>query len=195
MVLCLIFGVTDSVCKLFLRFGRLILLEMLKHDSLVAVRMPCFSETISFLGAVNMKYPLLKNAYCIMVGLTLRPEQLGNDTIQTMFYIGWQHDHFANCIFASAPNGTIVSAAINATGSMHYSQITSWGGIYAKLEEFYNEMGGLCVVDSAFCRHMYLFLINSAQNYLVRVGNAVETATIEQATSLRQSAQWGMSAY
>ncbi len=150
MVLCLIFGVTDSVCKLFLRFGRLILLEILKRDSLAAVRMPYLPEAISFRGAVSMKYPLLKNVYCFMDGLKLRLEQSGNNTIQTMFYNGWQHDHFVNCVFAFAPNGTIIAAAINAPGSMHDSQIAEWGGIYAKLEDLYNEMGGLRVVDSAF---------------------------------------------
>lgn len=83
MVLLLIFGISDSICNLFLRFGRLILVEILQRDSLAAVLNTFRSETVSFCGAANMKYPLLKNLNGFIDGLKLRLEQSGNYTIHT----------------------------------------------------------------------------------------------------------------
>ena len=48
------------------------------------------------------------------------------------------------------PNGTIPIAFKNVPGSVHDSQIADRANVYVKLEEVYNNNGGICVVDSAF---------------------------------------------
>lgn len=93
--------------------------------------------------------------------------------------------------FVFVPSGIIVAAAINAPGSMHDSKISDWGGIYEKLEKFYFEFGGTIVVDSAFDRAKYPFLIKSAQDE-TRAEGPEEINKIRQATSLRQVSEWGM---
>ena len=141
MVLCLIFGVTSSVCKLFLRIGRHLLVEMLSQDSSAKVRMPCHAEVLAYCDAIKTKYAHLNNVYSMIDGLKLRLEQSGNDTMQSMFYNGWQHDHYVSCIYVFAPDGTIIAAALNAPGSVHDSQIADWGGVYTKLEHHFETMG------------------------------------------------------
>lgn len=50
---------------------------------------------------------------------------------------------------------------------MHDYIIAEWGGIYEKLKEHFNRYGGRCVVDSAFSKGNYLFLLKSPQDPLM----------------------------
>ena len=67
------------------------------------------------------------------------------------------------------------------------------------LEAMYDETGGKCTVDSAFGKVNRPFLIKSSQDYLVltmptREGQRLDLQQKRQATSMRQSAEWGMRA-
>ena len=59
--------------------------------------------------------------------------------------------------------------------------IAEWGGVYEKLQNAYDQCGGKRTVDSAFGSERYDFLIKSE-----------EYITNSEATSMRQSAEWGM---
>jgi len=136
-----------------------------------------------------------------MDGLKLTLQSSGNCKVQERFYNGWTHDHYVNSVLVFAPDGTIVVCAINIPGCCHDSQIAHMGGIYQKLENQFDLHGGKCVVDSAFCRkgksNYQKFLIQSSENldpeddYLDSCLNIIVN---EQATSMRQSAEWGMRA-
>lgn len=80
-----------------------------------------------------------------------------------MFYNVWTHDHYVGNVFVFAPSGFVIVCAFNTPGAMHESTIAEWGSIYSKLEHVYNKTGGTFVVDSAFSRGYYPFLIKSAQ--------------------------------
>jgi len=67
-------------------------------------------------------------------------------------------------VFVFVPSGVVVACAFNAPGSMHDSTIAEWGSIYEKLKNAFERTGGTCVVDSAFSRGRYPFLIKSAQD-------------------------------
>ena len=54
---------------------------------------------------------------------------------------------------------------MNAPGSIYDSQIAVLGGVYAKLENMFQKTGGRCVVDSAFAKGDYPFLIKALKNY------------------------------
>ena len=58
----------------------------------------------------------------------------------------------------------------------------------------HNRTGGKCVVDSAFSRARYRFMIKSGQDELLHRSNSITYRTMCQATSARQSAEWGMRA-
>jgi hypothetical protein len=80
---------------------------------------------------------------------------------------------------------------------MHDSAIADAGRLYDKLENVFDSTGGKCAVDSAFSNKRAPFLIKSSQTdpggetpAEYRLNNEVN----RQATSARQSAEWGMRA-
>jgi hypothetical protein len=83
-------------------------------------------------------------------------------------------------------------ASYNHPGSMHDSEIAHWGDIYTKLDDQYERTGGKCVVDSAFCGIGRESIIKSVQDCHNTETPLLEMAMYQQATSVRQSAEWGM---
>ena len=73
------------------------------------------------------------------------------------------------------------------------SNIALMGNIYSKLETVYNLTGAKCTVDSAFSRNNYPFLIKSCKPSLDMTIDEMEIA--KDATSMRQSSEWGMHAF
>jgi len=192
--LCLIFGVTASVCSLFIRFSRRILIKLLSSDARAAIVMPNDNDIATMQAAFQERHPALSDGYGVADGLKLLLQQSGNIIIQNRFYNGWTHDHYVSNVFVFSPLGKIIACAINAPGCLHDSTIAGYGDIYDKLEEAYNRTGGKCVVDSAFARARYPFLIKSGTQASASARNAEEVIIESQATSARQSAEWGMSA-
>jgi len=195
MGLCLLFGITASVCSLFTRFCHRILLKILSEHELACVKMPTSELFFEFNSCILEEYPLLSHVYCFMDGLKLSLESAGQSNVQNVFYNGWQHGHFVNCVFVFAPNGTIIAGAVNAPGSLHDSTIADWGGIYEKLGKFYELHQGKCVADSAFSSSSHDFLIKSAPNHDQKTRDLTEFHLRTQATKLRQASEWGMRAF
>lgn len=194
-VLCMLFGVTHTVCSLFLRFSRRILLKVLAEDEYAAVRLPSRDEITTFQRVISDKYPSIPDVFAVADGLKLHLEQSNDPVLQNAFYNGWTHGHYVSNVFVFTPNGVITACAINAPGSMHDSLIAEWGGVYSKLERVYEQTGARCVVDSAFSKGDYPFLIKSAQDHLADNPTPVELRILQQATSVRQTAEWGMRAF
>lgn len=82
-MLCLVFGITGSVCSLSSLFGRRILLKILKLDPNAGVKMPSESEVQDFKRAFGSKYWMLNDAYCVADGPKLYLEQSGDCTVYT----------------------------------------------------------------------------------------------------------------
>ena len=195
MVLCLHFGITASVCSVFIRFERLLLLRVLARYPRSRVEMHSLSELPSLNSSIHERYSMLEDVYCVADGLKLRLEQAGDYIIQNMFYNGWKHDHYVGNVIVFAPNGLFITCALNAPGAMHDSSIADWGGVYRKLETIFNACGGRCVVDSAFAKGQFPFLIKSSQDYLGQSdGDPVVLTRLRYATSMRQTSEWGMRA-
>lgn len=194
MVLCIIFGVSASVCSLFLRFGRRLLLEVLQSDVNAGVKMPTDEEIGMFQESFLAKYSSLGEIYAVADGLKLYLQQSGDVIIQNMFYNGWTHDHYISNVFVFAPHAVVIACAINAPGSIHDSIVAEGGRVYEKLEEVLNRTGGTCVVDSAFSRGHYPFLVKSSQD-MPATNNYDVVLTSKQASSARQAAEWGMRAF
>jgi hypothetical protein len=85
-----------------------------------------------------------------MDGLKLPIQQASTTEQQALFYNGWKHDHFITAVMYFCPDGTIPLTFFNVPGAQHDSTVCKLGGIYQKLENVYNEIGGICSVDSAF---------------------------------------------
>lgn len=137
---------------------------------------------------------MLGNVYAVADGLKLYLEQSSDTVIQNMFYNRWTHDQYLGNVFVFAPNGVIIACAINAPGSMHDSTIAEWGNMYSKREAVYERTGGRCVVDFAFSKGDYPFLIKSSEDYLTNSESSLQITTAKEATSARPTAEWGMRA-
>ncbi|DBA00901.1 TPA: hypothetical protein N0F65_006101 [Lagenidium giganteum] len=105
--------------------------------------------------------------------------------MKNMFYNGRTHDHYVGSVLAFTPNGIISARTINALGAMHDSPLLDWGGLYDELAAIYARDTGQCVVDSAFARATFPFLIKYQQG-------ANEITIGIQATAVRQASEWGM---
>jgi hypothetical protein len=197
MVLQIIFGMTSSPVSMYLRFGRRILIHLLNAEPDAAVKAPSVATIGVYKDCIRRKYPLLEDVWCTMDGLKLCLQQSGDVVLQNMFYNGWTHDHYVSSVLVFCPDGTIPMCCLNAPGCMHDSAIAESGRLYHKLENIYNTTGGKCAVDSAFSNKRAPFLIKSSQmppggetRAQYRNNNEIN----KQATSLRQSAEWGMRA-
>jgi hypothetical protein len=201
MALQSMFGMTMTNLNKYMRFGRRILIKVLERHPEAMVEAPS-PKRIGFLKQlVHQRHPNLKDVWCTMDGLKIPIEMPPDIDIQERFYNGWQHGHYITNVLCFCPDGTIPIAFVNLPGSMHDSMVAELGGIYDELERAFQLTGGKCTIDSAFSSSTRPFLLKSSQNYQREVGG--ETAeevrrnlgVAKDATSMRQSAEWGMRAF
>jgi hypothetical protein len=94
-------------------------------------------------------------------------------------------------VFVFASSG-IVACTLNDPESWHVSCIAENRKLYEKLKSFFDSTGGITVVDLAFFNKRCPFMIKSGKK---KNGETMMQSTIcIKATSLRQSAEWGMRA-
>jgi hypothetical protein len=186
------FGLSHSCLTLWLKFGIRIVCSVLSNHPLAWVRMPTPYEVASFQQASSAKYPLLHEVWGTCDGLKLDFESTDSDRIQRMYYNGWTHGHYISNIFVFAMDGTIRICGLNAPGSMHDSNVADYSAVYDKLEKIFLETGGKVVVDTAFRLGHGDFLIKSSQQVL---GDGIDADMAHDATSIRQSAEWGMAQF
>lgn len=58
--LCMIFGITDSVCTLFFRFARRIIIQVLRNDARAKIQMPSDEDLLNLQRAITDRHPSLK---------------------------------------------------------------------------------------------------------------------------------------
>ena len=197
MVLQMIFGLTTACVSLYLRFSRRILLDVLSKHPDAAIRVPDIDTILAYQDAIRLRHPILDGVWCTMDGLKLYLQTPADRATENNCYNGWKHDHYVGAVLVFCPDGTIPICCFNVPGCVHDSLIAEWGSIYSKLERVYNVCGGKCTVDSAFSNRNNDFLIKSAQTTLA--GDtpdefAYNVRLNAEATSMRQSAEWGMRA-
>lgn len=189
--LSMLFGTGSTVTSLFIKFGRRLFLRLVRDLSEAQVRMPSLGDIDFCKSRVVEKYPTLVDVWFTMDGLKLPIEKPTDFEMQQRFYNGWVHGHYIGNVLVFSSDGRIVACSLNNIGNMHDSEIAVIGGIYAKLDEQWLRSRGKGVVDSAFNTGAYNQLIKSGH---VLPTNASDLQRVQQveATSLRQSAEWGM---
>ena len=198
----LIFGITANPLSVWLRFGRRIVVAMLRDHPDAAVREPTSEQITAYKMAISALYPDLVDVWAMMDGLKLRIEMTAvRREIQNMFYNGWHHDHFVSNLFLFTPDGLIRMCYLNAPGTWHDSSLANRSGIYARAQtiherELENGNGGAKIVaDSAFGACTYPCLIKSHQYNIDRNGNERLPHDVwRAAVSVRQASEWGMRA-
>jgi hypothetical protein len=197
MALQLIFGMTCSNLCMYLRFGRRMIVKVLKRDSLAKIAIPQNKDIASYTESDGAIYPLLSDVWSTIDWLKLSLQQSGNTKIQARYYSGWMHGHYVTSVFVFCPDGTFPIAFFNVPGSVHDSQVAHWGRVYDKLGAMYNDTSRKCTIDSAFGKVNRPFLIKSLQDYLVSTmathkEQRLDIQRKQQATLMRQAAEWGM---
>ena len=190
VALQLIFGLTSTSISVYLQYSRQILILILQKEPDAAIKILSTNNIEKYKKAISNKYLSLDSVWCTMDGLKIYLEQSGKDIIQNMFYNGWTHNHYVSAVIVFCPDGTIPIATYNVPGCFHDSTIADWGNIYKKLECIYTNTGGKCTVDSAFSKKNYAFLIKSSQTDPI-LDDFHDYEINDQATSMRQSAEWG----
>ena len=193
------FGLSMTNLTTYLRFGRRIVVEVLKNNPLATIAIPSPAKITEYKQIVRDKYPALRNVWASMDGMKTPIQQSSSTKEQAYFYNGWKHNHYVTSVFCFCPDGTIPIAYMNLPGSMHNSTIAEWGRIYDKLESLYETTGAITCVDLAFRMKNAPYIIKSSQES--RIGEGETLAAVRrdivrkrQATSMRQSSEWGMRA-
>lgn len=194
MALQMIFGMTYSNLDDYLLYGKRVIVKVLGNNSQARVCVPSSDKIAEYKEMVRSRHPNLTDVWCTMDGLKLTLQQSGDALIQERYYNGWTHDHYVSSVMCFCPDGTIPIAYINVPGSVHDSAIAEYGRIYDKLESVYERDGAQCTVDSAFGNVTREFLIKSSQD-VIHIDNHHERNVAVDATSMRQSAEWGMRAF
>ena len=185
------FGYTGTHTNVWLRFGRRMLLKCLMKHPDARVKFPTDEEVTVLKGITEQRHYALDDVYCTADGLKLYFESCKEVEVQGMYFNGWQHDHFVSNLLVFSVCGRIISCVVNVPGSIHDSTMAIWGGVYDALYGVYQRTGGKCCVDSAFASNNNDYLIRSAED-TTKAKSAHEIVLLNQATSLRQAAEWGM---
>jgi len=162
--------------------------KLLSRDIKGKLGMPTKMRVEAYKEAVRERHLALEDVGLSMDGLRLSADGFVE---QNNYYNGWKRNHFNASIFVFAPNGTTVFMFTNCAGSQDDSTLADMGGIYDKLRVLYEDTGVKCCVDSAFSTKQRPYLIKSAQSPQ-NPEDETNRRFCEQATSMRQSAEWGM---
>lgn len=192
------FGLTGSPCELWLRFGKRMLLQVLRNRAEAKIQMPDQAKLEKYVGSIARLYPSLTNVAYVGDGLKILIEKSSDNVKQNAFYNGWKCDHFITNLFIFAPDGTIIAAILNCPGSLHDSDLARIGvpSIYSKLSSHYEQYGTKCVMDSAFAGKENQCIIKSIprDRIFLAAQSEEQEAALQDALSVRQAAEWGMRA-
>jgi hypothetical protein len=189
----MMFGLTGTTVSDYVRFLCRVLIVVLQQMEDATIKLPSEDEVSRFKDAVAHRHPNLEGVWCTMDGLKLLIECSGDSVVQNRYYNGWTCDHYIGAVFVFCPDGTIPICCYNVPGCVHDSNIATIGGIYDKLAKVHEQNGALCVADSAFSRANYPFIIKSG-NQPTGMSSS-DAQLLKEATSMRQSAEWGMRAF
>jgi hypothetical protein len=187
------FGFTGSHANTWLRFGRRGLLVLLCEQEHAKVEIPSNEKVVELCLLTRLRHPLLTDVFAVADGLKLYFQQCDGLDEESMYYNGWKHDHFITNVLVFSIDGRMIATVMNAPGSLHDSTLAEWGGVYDKLEAVYTQTGAKCCVDSAFQSANNDFMVKSSEN-ITNAEDAMDLLRQQQATSLRQAAEWGMRA-
>lgn len=103
------FDFTGSVCELWLRFGKRLLLHVLSQREDTQVKMPTADKCKEYIAAVSRKYHSLNSVGLVGDGLKVPIQKATDARKQNAFYNGWKSDHYITNLFVFGPDGLIVA--------------------------------------------------------------------------------------
>ncbi|KAG8686021.1 hypothetical protein FRC11_009655 [Ceratobasidium sp. 423] len=197
----IIFAIIPSTVSRYINFALDILLEVLEQIPEAHLSWPDRAGMQRNSDIINSKHfgaEYLKGAFGFMDGLNLPVTASFVDAEQNANYNGWLHSHVVSNVIVFSPDGTIISAVVNAPGSWHDSNVAR--PIYTFLRDKTPD-GFFLIADSAFPRlgtgNMQKIKVPLKSGARIR-GTPRERRKIKQesreVTIARQAVEWGMRA-
>ena len=129
-VMQMIFGMSETSVSIYLRFGRRIIISILKSHPSADFGIPSSEKIEEYKVAIQERHPSLKGFWYAMDGIKIVLQKAPSTVIQSMYYNGWTHNHYSSAVLVFCPDGTIPFCSYNLPGSCHDSTIAEFGGIY-----------------------------------------------------------------
>jgi hypothetical protein len=192
--LCLIFGLTPTVCGKAINWMLRRTVRLLNDHPFAKVRFPDNLKMSEFANMVKAREPLAEDVVGFMDGVSFQMKCTSKCVEQNAFYCGYDCDTLVNNVFAFGPDGKVFFSAVNFPGSWADGSLTA---------QFFHQIKRsigrfkICV-DQGFPRGgdasgMFVGPVSKQQarrlhrnvcNYLLRISNVH--------TSLRQANEWGI---
>jgi hypothetical protein len=189
--LCLIFGLTLTVCGKAINWMLRRTVRLLNDHPFAKVRFPDDLKMSEFPNMVKARELLAEDVIGFMDEVLFQTECTSERMEQNAFYCSYDCNTMVNNVFVFGPDGKVFFAAVNFPGSWANGSLTA---------RFFHQMIGrfkICV-NQGFPRGgdasgMFLGPVSKWQarrlhrnvcNYLLRISNVH--------TSLRQASEWGM---
>ena len=194
--LCLIFGITPTVCSKVINKMLKLVVQKLRRHPLARVQFPTPDKMAEFARMIHSHEPEVDDVIGFLDGLALTTECCPEIVVQNSMYSGYHSDTMVNNVFAYGPDGKVFLCAVNFPGSWADGSITA--NILPYIRSNIHQYK-ICV-DQGFprsgdAREILVGPISRAQAgrlapnlrpYLLRLSNVY--------TSLRQASEWGMRA-
>jgi hypothetical protein len=192
--LCLIFGLTPSVCGKAINWMLRRTVRLLNGHPFAKVKFPDNLKMREYADMVQARGPLADDVIGFMDGVSFQKECTSKRVEQNAFYCGYDCDTMVNNVFAFGPDGKVFFAAVNFPGSWADGSLTA-----QFLHQMKKKIGPFKIcVDQGFPRgrdasgtfvkpvskrHVRR-LHRDVRNYLLRISDVH--------TSLWQASEWGM---
>ncbi len=192
--LCLIFGLTLSVCSRAINWMLRKTVRFLNDNPFAKVKFPSNAKMREFADMVQAREPLVNDIIGFMDGVSFPMECTSERVQQNAFHCGYNCDTMVNNVFAYGPDSKVFFAAVNFPGSWADGSLTA-----RFLHQMKRRIGDYKVcVDQGFPRSGDAYgtfvgpvtkraarrLHRDVHNYLLRISNVH--------TLLWQASKWGM---
>jgi hypothetical protein len=192
--LCLIFGLTPSVCSRAINWMLRKTVRLLNNNPFEKVKFPSNAKMREFAYMVQAREPLVDDIIGFMDGVSFPTECTSERVQQNAFYCGYHCDTMVNNVFAYGPDGIVFFAVVNFPGSWADGSLTARFLLQMKrrirdykicVDQGFPRSGdayGTFVgpVTKRAGRHLH----HDLHDYLLCISNVH--------TLLRQASEWGM---
>jgi hypothetical protein len=192
--LCLILGLTPSVCGCAINWMLQRMVKLLNGHPFAKVKFPDNLKMREYADMIQAREPLADDVICFMDGVSFSAECTSERVQQNAFYCGYHCDTMVNNVFAFGPDGKFFFAAVNFPRSWADGSLTA-----RFLHQMKRRIGHFKIcVDQGFPRggdasgtfvgpvlkRQVQPLHRDVHNYQLRISNVH--------TLLRQASEWGM---
>ncbi len=124
--LCLIFGLTPSVCGRAINWMLQRTVRLLNGNPFAEVKFPSSAKMREFADMVQAREPLVDDIISFMDGVSMPTQCTSERVEQNAFYCGYDCDTMVNNVFAYGPDSKVFFAAVNFPGSWADGSLMAW---------------------------------------------------------------------